>query len=59
MRGAFVDAVARFERLERLIEVKRCLIDLAEAERRARADPKRTRDRASEILGSCAGLFLE
>ena len=56
---ALVDAVARFERLERRVEVGRCLIDLAEAELRAGADPKRTRDRAREILGSCgAGLFL-
>jgi hypothetical protein len=60
-RGARVhleDAAARFEALGRPIELGRCLIDLAETERRLGGDHRPTLERAREILTSCGALLF-
>jgi class 3 adenylate cyclase/tetratricopeptide (TPR) repeat protein len=58
-RDLLAEAVARFEALGRPIELGRCLIDLAEPQRRLGEDPRPTLARARETLGSCgAALFL-
>lgn len=58
-RQTLSDAVVRFEALERRIELGRCLIDLADAERWLGRDPKPMLARSREILESCgATLFL-
>ena len=58
-RDVLLEAVARLEELENRIELGRCLIDLADADRRLGDDPAATAARAREILESCgAHLFL-
>jgi len=54
-----VAAATDLERLENRIELGRCLIDLAAAERRIGADPTATAARARDILVGCgATLFV-
>jgi class 3 adenylate cyclase/DNA-binding winged helix-turn-helix (wHTH) protein len=58
-RDRLVEATLRLEELGNQIELGRCLIDLASAERRLGEEPSPTLARAQEILESCgAHLFL-
>jgi class 3 adenylate cyclase/tetratricopeptide (TPR) repeat protein len=58
-RDRLVEATLRLEQLGNRIELGRCLIDLASAERRLGDEPSSTAARAHEILDSCgAHLFL-
>ncbi|MGH3134092.1 MAG: hypothetical protein ACRDNY_10215 [Gaiellaceae bacterium] len=57
-RDFLVEATLRLEELGNRIELGRCLIDLADAERRLGDDPSATAARAREILDLCgAELF--
>jgi len=52
-------AVSSFERLERRVELGRCLVDVGRAEERSGRDPTATLRKAREILQDCgATLFL-
>ena len=57
-RDHLAEAVARFEALGRPIELGRCLIDLAEAERRLGEDHHPSLDRARKELESCGALLF-
>jgi tetratricopeptide (TPR) repeat protein len=58
-RDVLLEAVERLEELGNRIELGRCLLDLADAERRLGEDSAATAARAREILESCgAQLFL-
>lgn len=58
-RALLGDASAQFEALGNQVELGRCLIDLADVERRAGADSSASSERAREILEQCgARLFL-
>jgi len=57
-RDHLSEAVARFEALGRPIDLGRCLIDLAEAERRSGEDHHQTLDRARMELESCGALLF-
>jgi tetratricopeptide (TPR) repeat protein len=58
-RRLLLEAAGRLEQLENRIELGRCLIDLAAAERRTGDDPSATAARARDILErSGARLFL-
>ncbi|MFN2489220.1 MAG: BTAD domain-containing putative transcriptional regulator [Actinomycetota bacterium] len=58
-RQLLADAADRLESLERRVDHGRCLVDLAEAERRLGQDPTGTLDRARETLESSgATIFL-
>jgi hypothetical protein len=58
-RALLGDASAQFEALGNQIELGRCLIDLAEVERRAGAESSASSERARRVLEACgARLFL-
>jgi hypothetical protein len=58
-RDLLEDAARRMEDLGRRIDLGRCLIDLASAEREVGGDPAPTLARARDILSSCrAVVFL-
>jgi DNA-binding SARP family transcriptional activator len=52
------DAVSSFERLERRVELGRCLVDVAQAEERSGGDPALTLGRAREILQNCGAMLF-
>jgi hypothetical protein len=57
-RSHLLEAVARFEALDRRVDLGRCLADLAGAIERSGGDSRPTLDRARGILEACgAGLF--
>jgi class 3 adenylate cyclase/tetratricopeptide (TPR) repeat protein len=57
-RALLADAAAQFESLERRIDLARCLIDLAETERRIGDDPGPKLHQAREILKSAGALLF-
>jgi hypothetical protein len=59
-RAQLGNAVSAFERLERRVELGRCLIDVARAERRLERDPAPTLENARDVLQDCgAWLFVD
>ena len=52
------DAVSMFERLERRLELGRCLADVAQTEARAGRDPTAASRRAREVMQQCGAKFI-